>query len=137
MSIGANTGAALAPLIVIPLAVAYGWRVPFFVNGFIGLIWVLVCYSWFRNHPSEMKNIGKEEAEYIEKNRRYTSHKQPFPWKMALKNRSLLALILSFYCCQWGNYFFVAWMPVYLQEGRHFSENGAVRRPAHAMRPGS
>jgi sugar phosphate permease len=24
---------------------------------------------------------------------------------------------------QWANYFFVAWMPVYLQEGRHFSEN--------------
>jgi sugar phosphate permease len=29
-----------------------------------------------------------------------------------------------YFCCQWANYFFVAWMPVYLQEGRHFSENG-------------
>ena len=27
-----------------------------------------------------------------------------------------------YFCCQWANYFFVAWMPVYLQEGRHFSE---------------
>src|ERR1700682_1211169 len=40
MSIGANTGAAIAPLIIIPLAVAYGWQVPFFVNGFIGILWV-------------------------------------------------------------------------------------------------
>ncbi|HEV3224989.1 MAG TPA: hypothetical protein VGZ90_19065 [Puia sp.] len=31
--------------------------------------------------------------------------------------------MLAFYCCQWGNYFFIAWMPVYLQKGRHFSEN--------------
>ena len=123
LSIGANTGAAIAPLIVIPVAVAYGWRFPFFVNGFIGLLWVLVCFLWFRNHPSEMKNITKEEKDFIEKNRRFTNHKKPFPWKTAFKNRSLLALMLAFYCCQWGNYFFIAWMPVYLQEGRHFSEN--------------
>ena len=27
------------------------------------------------------------------------------------------------FCSQWALYFFIAWMPVYLQEGRHFSEN--------------
>jgi hypothetical protein len=31
---------AFAPLIVIPVAVAYGWRAPFFVNAFIGRLWV-------------------------------------------------------------------------------------------------
>jgi sugar phosphate permease len=31
--------------------------------------------------------------------------------------------MMMYFCCQWANYFFVAWMPVYLQEGRHFSEN--------------
>jgi sugar phosphate permease len=31
--------------------------------------------------------------------------------------------MLMYFCCQWANYFFVAWMPVYLQEGRSFSEN--------------
>jgi MFS transporter, ACS family, glucarate transporter len=123
MSIGANAGAAIAPLIIIPLAVVYGWRVPFFINGFIGLLWVLVCYLWFRNHPSEVKSISKEEALYIEENRRFTNRKKPFPWKLAFRSRSLLALVLAFYCCQWGNYFFIAWMPVYLQEGRHFSED--------------
>ncbi len=123
LSIGANAGAAIAPLIVIPIAVAYGWRAPFFVNGFIGIIWVVVCYFWFRNHPSEMKNITKDEVDLIEKNRRYTDHKTPFPWKTAIKNRSMWGLMLTFYCCQWVNYFFIAWMSVYLQEGRHFSEN--------------
>ena len=32
--------------------------------------------------------------------------------------------MFMYFCCQWANYFFVAWMPVYLQEGRGFSENG-------------
>jgi sugar phosphate permease len=43
-------------------------------------------------------------------------------WRSALKNRNLLTLAVAFLCSQWGNYFFLAWMPVYLQEGKHFSE---------------
>jgi sugar phosphate permease len=121
--LGLNVGAAIAPLIVIPIAVAYGWRAPFFVNGIIGLLWVLVCYRWFRNNPSEMKNITEEERRYIEENRRFKKHNRNFPWKMAFKSRSLRALVAAFFCSQWGNYFFIAWMPVYLQEGKHFSEN--------------
>jgi MFS transporter, ACS family, glucarate transporter len=121
--VGSNAGAAVAPLIVVPVASAHGWRAPFFVLGIIGVVWVVVCYLWFRNHPAEMKNISNQEKELIENNRRYSGDKQTFPWKAALRNRSLLALVLSYYCLQWMQYFLVAWMPVYLQEGKHFSEN--------------
>jgi ACS family glucarate transporter-like MFS transporter len=121
--VGQNAGAAIAPLIVIPIAVALGWRASFFVNGAIGLIWVLVCFLWFRNNPSEMRGISAEERKLIENNRRFVNHKQRFPWKMALKSRSLWALVGQLFCSQWAQYFFIAWMPVYLQEGRHFSEN--------------
>jgi sugar phosphate permease len=30
--------------------------------------------------------------------------------------------VIAYFCGQWANYFFVAWMPNYLQEGKHFSE---------------
>lgn len=121
--IGINAGSAIAPLIIVPVALAFGWRSTFFLNGFIGLIWVLICFLWFRNNPSEMKGITNEEKTFIEKNRRFIIHRQKFPWKTALKSRSLWSLAIAFFCSQWGLYFFIAWMPVYLQEGRHFSEN--------------
>jgi sugar phosphate permease len=70
-----------------------------------------------------MKGIDQKEKEYIERHRRFQNHRQPFPWKIILRNRSLRALVLSFFCAQWGQYFFVAWLPVYLQEGKHFTEN--------------
>ena len=120
--VGQIAGAAIAPFIVIPLAMAFGWRTTFFVNGFIGMLWVIVCVLWFRNNPSEMKGITEEEKRFIEKNRCFTSHSQNISWKKILKNRSLLALVSSFFCSQWGMYFFIGWMPVYLQQGRHFSE---------------
>ncbi|TMI97586.1 MAG: MFS transporter [Bacteroidetes bacterium] len=122
--VGQNAGAAIAPLIVIPVAIGLGWRASFYVNGTIGLLWVLVCFLWFKNNPSEVKGVSDEERNFIERNRRFVNHKQPFSWKIVLKNRSLRALVGQLFCSQWAQYFFIAWMPVYLQEGKHFSENG-------------
>ncbi len=121
--LGVYAGSAVAPLIVIPIAVAFGWRVTFFVNGFIGLIWVLICFLWFRNNPSEMKGIADEEKSLIEKNRRDINHKQDFPWRTALKSRSMRALSASYFCSQACFYFFIGWFAIYLREGRHFTEN--------------
>jgi len=122
LGMGAPTGAALAPLIVVPLAAAYGWRAPFYVNGMLGLIWVWVCWLWFRNHPAEMKGISHEEKVLIEANRNFVKHDQPFAWKLILGNPMLWTLFLSYFTIQWANYFLSAWLPTYLQEGKHFSE---------------
>ena len=120
---GQSLGSAIAPLIIIPLAAAFGWRVPFFVIGLMGIVWVLVCVAWFKNNPAESKGISEEEKNLIEKTRRFEEHTSAFPWKLVLRNRSLMALVLSFFCGQCTNYFYIAWMPVYLQNGKHFSEN--------------
>jgi ACS family glucarate transporter-like MFS transporter len=122
MGIGTQIGSAIAPLIIIPLAVAYGWRMPFYVNGAIGLIWVLICYKWFRNFPSDMKNIPEKEKKYIESNSRYSHHHGLIALKTIFRNRSLWALMGMYFCSQWANYFFIAWSPIYLQEKLHFTE---------------
>jgi ACS family glucarate transporter-like MFS transporter len=121
-SMGSSSGAAIAPLIVVPLAVAFGWRAPFFVNAALGLGWVVVCYRWFRNHPGEMQKITVAEKEFIECNRQFISHRTGFSWRVAFRQPMLWVLIAAYFCVQWANYFFVAWMPNYLQEGKHFSE---------------
>lgn len=119
---GLFAGSAAAPFLVMSIADAYGWRFPFFVNGFIGIVWVLICISWFRNNPSEMKRIPDAEKTFIEANRRYSGHSQKYPWKSVLKNRSLLALVIAFSASQCANYFFLFWMPPYLKDARNFSK---------------
>jgi MFS transporter, ACS family, glucarate transporter len=121
--IGQNAGAAIAPLIVVPIAIHFGWRAPFYVNGLIGFLWVCVCWLWFRNEPSEMKGISKEEIVLIEEKRRFLKHKESFPWKPVFRSWKIWAQLVGFFCSQWGLYFFVAWMPIYLQQGRHLTEN--------------
>jgi MFS transporter, ACS family, glucarate transporter len=70
-----------------------------------------------------MKSITAEEIHLIEQNRRFISHRQSFSWRTALKSRNLWVMQVAFFCSQWALYFYVAWMPVYLQQGRHLSEN--------------
>ncbi len=122
MGIGTQIGSAIAPLIIIPIAAAYGWRASFFVNGAIGLLWILLCYFWFKDFPSEMKRISEKEKKLIRENSRHKEHQQLFSWKIILSNPTLWALMGMYFCFQWANYFFIAWMPVYLQEKLHFSE---------------
>lgn len=122
MGIGTQIGAAIAPLIIIPIASRFGWQMPFYVNAAIGLGWVLICSLWFRNFPSQMRHIPASERELIESGSRYRKHQAMLSWKLIFSNRSLLSLMAMYFCFQWANYFFVAWMPVYLQEKLHYSE---------------
>jgi len=66
VGIGSQIGSAIAPLIIVPLAIAYGWRFPFFVNAALGVIWVLMCYKWFKDFPAQLKNISGKELNFLE-----------------------------------------------------------------------
>jgi sugar phosphate permease len=70
-----------------------------------------------------MPSISVQEKNLIEASCRHKSEQRLVPWKLIFRNSTLWPLMLMYFCCQWANYFFVAWMPVYLQEGRGFSEN--------------
>lgn len=123
VGIGSQIGAGIAPLIIVPIAAAYGWRAPFFVIGFIGFIWVGICHTWFRDFPAQMKTMPAPEKKMLESSCRHNDRQQLVPWKLILRNSTLWPLMGMYFCCQWANYFFIAWMPVYLQEGRGFSES--------------
>jgi ACS family glucarate transporter-like MFS transporter len=122
-TIGQTVSLMIAPLIIVPLAAHFGWRATFYINGVIGLLWVWVCYAWFRNHPSEMKGVSEEENTFITAHRKFNTQRPEFKLKSLFKSRSLLALTGIHFCANWGFYFFIAWLPIYLREGRNFSEN--------------
>jgi len=122
MGIGTQIGSAIAPLIIIPIAAHYGWRAPFYVNALIGGVWLLICFSWFRNFPSESRYISESERSFIQTHARHRPQQHLLPWKVIFRSRTLWALMAMYFCFQWANYFFVAWMPVYLQEQWHYSE---------------
>lgn len=105
VGIGSQIGSAIAPLIIIPLAVSYGWRMPFYINALIGVLWVLCFFFWFRNFPAEVHNISAKEKQLIEDGCRHKSQQHLIPFRVIFKNRTLWSLMFMYFCCQWANYF--------------------------------
>lgn len=109
----AQAGGALAPLLVVPIQAAYGWRASFMVFGVAGILWSIAWYTWFRDFPSE----GTQAAP--------VAH-HPLPWALALRCRSLWALVLMAGCVGYTMSFFQSWLGTYLVKARGFTETGLL-----------
>jgi MFS transporter, ACS family, glucarate transporter len=120
---GSRLGGALAPILSVALAAHYGWRSVFYIFGSLGVIWSIVWWFWFRDEPRDMKGISTEEIKEIEANRtiKDVSHKL-LPLKTIIKNTNLWALMGMYHCLLYGAYFYMTWMPKYLQKGRGVSK---------------
>src|ERR1044071_2716618 len=63
---GSRLGGALTPMIVAAIIPLYGWRVPFFLFGVLGLVWAVVWYWYYRDTPAEHSSVNAAERELIE-----------------------------------------------------------------------
>src|SRR5690349_2121674 len=50
---GSRLGAAATPPLVVWLIASYGWRVPFWTFGVLGLIWAATWFWYYRDTPDE------------------------------------------------------------------------------------
>ncbi len=116
---GSRLGGALAPFLSIILANAYGWRTVFFIFGSLGAIWAVYWWFWFKDEPRDVKGITAEEVQLIEEGRslKTVSHTL-LPWKTFIKSSNLWALMGMYHCLLYGAYFYMSWMPKYLEKGR-------------------
>lgn len=123
MWMGSRFGGALAPIVSLWLADLFGWRSVFFIFGTLGIIWATVWYFWFRDEPSEIKNISAEEVDLINKGRNFKKSKHTLlPLRVIAKNGNLWALMGMYHCLLYGAYFYMSWMPKYLRNGRGIAD---------------
>lgn len=116
-----RVGGALAPLLVVPIQQAYGWRASFWCFGILGVIWAAVWYIWFRDFPREKRSVGEHELAEIGKGS--AAHTAPLPWRTALRDPNVWRLFAMYHTYCWGSHFYLSWLPTYLQKGRGFTES--------------
>jgi sugar phosphate permease len=114
-------GGALTPLLVVSIQKAYGWRMSFYLFAVLGLFWSAFWYRWFRNTPQEMPEVPAAERELIGAPTLRSGHS--VPWKRLLRNGNFLRLCAMYHTYCWGAYFFLSWLPTYLQKGRGLTED--------------
>ncbi len=117
-------GGAIAPLLVVPIQIRYGWHASFYIFGMLGLIWAAVWYTWFRDSPSEKRGVSLAELNQI--GPAATPHAKGFPWRFALRSESVLAMLGMAFCYVYVYTFFQTWFHTFLVRGRGFSEGSLV-----------
>jgi MFS family permease len=119
-----QAGAALSPLLVVPIQMRYGWRASFFLFGMIGMAWCAVWYLWYRDNPGDKPAITRQELDEI--GIAPMPHGDRQPWRALFRNGNLWAVMTLALAYCYGMYFFISWLPTYLAKGRGFRENELV-----------
>ena len=119
-----QVGAAISPLLVVPIMMRYGWRAAFFVFGFAGVLWAAAWYWWFRDWPQEKPGVTPAELREIGSD--HTQRHGGMPWGRALADGTFWRIAAVGACYVYAIAFFQSWLQIYLVRGRGYTEAALV-----------
>jgi MFS family permease len=125
-------GGALAPPVAFFVIYHFGWRLGFVALALLGAVWVAAFLPWFRNDPAEHKSVNKEELALLESSRALVLHDHGMPWYRLLLQRDIFFLGLQYFGFSYTWYFYVTWLPTWLQQARGLEPGTAA---GYAMIP--
>jgi ACS family hexuronate transporter-like MFS transporter len=114
---GSIAGAAVAPLIIIPLAVARGWQMAFLVSAAFSLLW-LPCWALLAYRPEV--NLGPAPAAI-------GAGSDHAPQRLSLRSGALWATLLAIFFTVPPTVFVQTFLPLYLTETFHLTQAQIAR----------
>jgi ACS family hexuronate transporter-like MFS transporter len=119
---GQTVGTAIAAPIVIMLMQTYDWRIPFFVFGLIGVVWVAVWLVFFTDLPRDNSRVSIQERDRIEQSRALAPKiggSTGATLGQFLRRPSVLALGSGMFAVNYVLFIFLSWLPSYLTDSLH------------------
>lgn len=119
---GSSLGAVGAPPFIAFIVMLLDWRWTFIISGLIGLVWVVLWWILY-DRPSRSKFITAGEREYVlshlrdERENSGESAARP-SWAGLFRYRKAWGLIIVKFLPDSAWYFFIFWLPKYLNEAR-------------------
>jgi sugar phosphate permease len=123
----ARWGGAFTPPLVILTFHHMSWRWAFVCFGALGLVWALFFHRWFRDKPSDNPSVNAAELALLAEVSDNVTEHVDVPWKKIIRNHSLWLLWIQYFCLSFPWYFYITWLPTYLQEYRHQSPEAASK----------
>ena len=90
--------------------------------GCVGFVWAGLWFWWFRDDPAEHPAVSAAERALIVEGRGHeASHGlENVPWGLIFRSRNVWLLCLMYFVQTYGFYFYLTWMPTYLERVRGF-----------------
>lgn len=134
MWMGARWGGAFTPLLVVLVMAFVTWRSAFQIFAGLGVVWAVVFWLWFKDNPRDHKGVNAAELELLKENEQNAAGHGNVPWVKLATRPSMWLLWGQYFCLSYGWYFFVTWLPDYLNtNGRPILGNDFLKWVAGAM----
>ena len=114
---------AIGAPIVSYLTAITGWREMFLLLGAVSLLWMPLWWILFRNQPKDSNMVNEAEIAIIADQETHTRDPEspvvergPTSWARLLTNGTLLANYWAFFVFGYFLFFFMSWLPGYLEQ---------------------
>ncbi|HVY16671.1 MAG TPA: MFS transporter [Rhodopila sp.] len=114
-------GTAIAPALLTPVMLIYGWRWMFMLMAVIGFIFAGVWYGVYRDLDADALAPNDHHYLYGEGGAPETQSLHAAGWSRLFGFRATWGLILGFFGNVYVGWMFTAWLPGYLEIQRHMS----------------
>jgi MFS transporter, ACS family, glucarate transporter len=118
MWLSARWGGAFTPLLVALILTHLSWRRAFELFGILGVVWAIFFYRWYRDNPREHPSLNEAEKLLLPPPESVIAAHEPVPWGRFLRSKTVWLLWAQYMCLSYGWYFYITWLPTYLQEAR-------------------
>jgi sugar phosphate permease len=117
----ARWGGAFTPLLVVWVLKYMSWRWSFVFFASLGLVWAALFSRWYRDNPEEHPSVNTAERELLSDAQGGRADSHRVPWGPLLRSRSVLLLSAQYFFVSFSWYFYLTWLPTYLQEHHHLT----------------
>ena len=126
-STGLTLGAAATGPLIVWMLPILGWRGSFFVTAPVAFLLAALWWWYARDTPHQHASTSQAEISRIEANRpSVQAAPEKGLWKVALRDRNILLIALSYSFMNYVFYLFFNWFFYYLVEVRGFSAEEAA-----------
>lgn len=116
-------GPAIAPVVLVGLLSAFGWRPLFFIAGGIGLLYALAFAVFYRD-PGREPRLRQPERDLIAASGGLVEQGSSVPlatWAALFRTRTVWAMIGGYFCTIWIWNIFLVFLPLFLIDRFHLS----------------
>ncbi len=115
---GARWGGAFTPLLVVAVMAFVTWRQAFLLFALLGVLWAVAFYTWFRDNPRDHPRVNAAELELLKGTEQNVRGHGDVPWRRLIGSPTMWMLWGQYFCLSFGWYFYITWLPDYLQTAR-------------------
>lgn len=109
---GGRIGAAIALPIVAWLIELTSWRMTFVILGFIGVLWAIIWYWWFRDSPDDHAAVTEDELQVIKADLtpKMTTTAEKIQLSKMFASSNMWLVMGQYFCSNFTFFFCLTWL---------------------------